>query len=193
MNIRFAKREDARALLEIYRQYINTTVTFEEELPTPAEFEGRISEISEKYPYLVAQEGGRILGYAYAHEFGERSALRFAAELTVYVDQNCRGKGLGKVLYRCLLALLTLQGVRYFSARVTSENRESMDFHRKLGFKEAGMLEKIAYKNGSWVGLCYLEKRITEDHGIPAFVPLHCLPGELLDSTLQNSRQQSEQ
>ena len=106
MEIRFARETDSRQLLEIYRQYIDTTVTFEYVLPTEEEFAGRIREIGGEYPYLVCEEGGRAVGYAYAHKPFERAAYQWDAELSIYLDREYRGDGLGRRLYGMLMEIL---------------------------------------------------------------------------------------
>ena len=125
MNIRLAHPEDAEALLAIYGQYIDTSITFEYELPSRAEFEGRIREFSRDYPYLVCEDGGKIVGYGYAHRAMERAAYQWNAELSVYLDRDSRAKGLGKKLCLLLMELLRLQGIRTVYSVVTSPNPRS--------------------------------------------------------------------
>ena len=100
MTVRFARAEDAPALLSVYAQYIDTPVTLETELPSAAEFRGRIEEISSFYPYLVLEEEGKIVGYAYAHRQMERAAYGWNAELSVYLDGAHLSRGIGKKLGR---------------------------------------------------------------------------------------------
>ena len=89
MIIRFARAEDAQALLDIYAQYIHTPITFEYELPSAAEFARRISStLADGYPYLVCQDGDEVLGYAYAHRLGERAAYQWNAELSIYLSRG---------------------------------------------------------------------------------------------------------
>ena len=160
MNLRMARPEDARALLEIYRPYIATTVTFEYVCPSLEEFEGRIAHTLERYPYLVLEEEGRPLGYAYAHPLAQRAAYGWSAELSIYLAQDTRGRGLGEKLYGALMELLSLQGVRTACALVTSPNPQSEAFHEKLGFVRTGLQEQVGYKNGRWLGLSFYQKAI---------------------------------
>ena len=88
MNIRLAVPEDAAALLAFYAQSIDTPVTFEYTLPSEEEFRSRILETRRNYPYLVAEENGRVVGYAYAHALRERLAYQWMAELSVYLDAS---------------------------------------------------------------------------------------------------------
>ena len=112
MTLRFATAADTRACLAIYAQYIDTSITFETVLPSEAEFSGRIASYGAVYPWLIAEEDGRVLAYAYAHRAQERAAYGWNAELSVYVSRDAAGRGLGSKLYGALLALLRAQGVR---------------------------------------------------------------------------------
>ena len=112
MQLRFADPRDTAACLAIYAQYIDTSITFETALPSEDEFAGRIRAYGAVYPWLVAEENGEILAYAYAHRAQERAAYDWNAELSVYVSKDAAGRGLGTRLYRALLALLKEQGVR---------------------------------------------------------------------------------
>lgn len=176
MNLRMARPEDARALLEIYRPYIATTVTFEYVCPSLEEFEGRIVHTLERYPYLVLEEEGRPLGYAYAHPLAQRAAYSWSAELSIYLGENARGGGLGGRLYGALMELLVLQGVRTACALVTSPNPASETFHEKLGFVRTGLQEQVGYKNGRWLGVSFYQKAIGSYDGEPE--PVRAL-GEL--------------
>ena len=101
--IRSARLEDAAALLGIYAPYVEkTAITFELVPPGPDEFGQRMEQIMRKYPYLVWEEEGNILGYAYASDFHPRAAYRFCAEMTVYVAEHARGRGIGRTLYSAL-------------------------------------------------------------------------------------------
>ena len=160
MNLRMACPGDARALLEIYRPYIDTTVTFEYVSPGPEEFQERIVHTLERYPYLVLEEGGRALGYAYAHPLAQRAAYGWSAELSIYLRREERGRGLGERLYGALTELLARQGVRTACALVTCPNPPSEAFHEKLGFVRTGLQERVGYKNGRWLGLSFYQKAI---------------------------------
>ena len=159
MIIRFARAEDAQALLDIYAQYIHTPITFEYELPSAAEFARRISStLADGYPYLVCQDGDEVLGYAYAHRLGERAAYQWNAELSIYLSSRAAGRGLGTALYLTLMDLLRLQGVKTVCGIVTRPNPASEGLHRALGFRLTGVREKAGYKNGTWHDVMWLEK-----------------------------------
>ncbi len=164
--IRLATPDDAAALLAIYAPYIETSVTFEYVTPSLAEFRGRIESISGDYPYIVWEEDGVILGYAYAHRHMERAAYQWNAELSVYLDINARGNGLGTKLYTALIELLKLQGIRNVFGCVTLPNERSEALHRSMGFELVGTYSAAGYKNGRWQDVGWFQKAIAA-HGAP--------------------------
>lgn len=178
MKLRFADEHDASACLAIYAQYIDTSITFETALPSEAEFAGRIRSYGAVYPWLVAEEDGKILAYAYAHRAQERAAYNWNAELSVYVSKDAAGMGLGTKLYRALLDLLRKQGVRTAYGVVTMPNDASAALHRKLGFQLLGTYHNTGYKNGRWRDVVWFEKHIGSFDGVPE--PL-CPIGQIAD------------
>lgn len=165
MIIRFARTEDAPALLNIYAAYIGTSITFECTLPTEQEFANRISAISKDYPYLVCQEGDRSVGYAYAHQQMERAAYQWNAELSVYLEPSYTSKGLGRRLYTLLIELLRLQGIRTVYAGVTIPNEKSEGFHRSMGFTRLGTYHSTGFNAGAWHDVAWFEKAIAVQIG----------------------------
>ena len=160
MTLRFAAPEDVSALLSIYERYISTPITFEYTLPSLEEFARRVAPVQTFYPYLVAEENGELLGYAYAHRIAERAAYRWGAELSIYLRPDAVRRGLGKQLYQSLIALLRLQGVRTVYGLVASPNPASEGLHRSLGFHRMGVQRNAGYKNGRWVDLIWFEQSI---------------------------------
>ena len=160
MGIRMATTADTAELLAIYGQYIDTSITFEYTLPTQVEFATRIAGILAAYPYLVWQEDGKILGYAYAHRHMERAAYQWNAELSVYLDRAARGRGLGRRLYGALMELLTMQGVLSAHALVTSPNPASQALHQSMGFGLTAVQRLAGYKNGAWHDVLWYEKEL---------------------------------
>ena len=160
--LRPAVPADAAALLAIYGQYIGTSITFEYTLPSPAEFRGRIEDISAVYPYLVYEENGIPLGYAYAHRFAERAAYQWSAELSVYLDRDARGRGIGRKLYAAVMDLLRMQNVRTAYALVTTPNEPSDRFHLGMGFHVAGVTRNAGFKNGTWRSVTIYEKALAD-------------------------------
>lgn len=174
MTLRFATPADAAALLEIYAPYVeHTSVSFETEAPSLGEFTRRIVEITSAFPYLVAEEDGQILGYAYAHPYHERSAFRYTVETSIYIRQDHLRSGLGTSLYGALLDLLSLQGVETACALITLPNDRSIAFHEKMGFLPGGSLPQVGYKFGNWYGLAYLYRRLKDANQVPgALLPI---------------------
>lgn len=166
--IRQAVLEDARALLDIYTPYVlNTAVTFEYEPPTEEEFRSRIEHITARFPYLVAQRGDELLGYAYAKPFHERPAFSWTAESSIYLRSDAIGLGLGRRLYGELEALLKKQGIVQLVALVAATENEdeylsnhSSAFHRHMGFEEFGRLSRCGCKFSRWYDMLWLVKTL---------------------------------
>lgn len=160
MHYRLAVPEDAPALLQIYSEYIHSTITFEYTLPTTEEFAERIRAIAGFYPYLVAEEDGRCMGYAHAHRHMERAAYQWNAELSVYLAKSAVGCGLGGGLYSRLMTLLKAQGVLSVFGCVTSPNPPSDRLHKRMGFKLVGTYLQAGFKNGAWHDVNWYQKML---------------------------------
>lgn len=173
MNVRFATEADAQALLDIYAPYIDTSVTFEYACPTAEEFAGRIRDIRAMYPYLLLEENGRAIGYAYAHRARDRAAYDWLVELSVYLNRTSTGQGLGKRLYGLLIDLLRMQGIRTAMSCVTAPNPASEALHASLGFHLAGTSRCAGYKNGQWHDVLWYEKPLAPyDAPPPPVIPV---------------------
>ena len=171
MNIRLAKKSDAAALLTIYAPYVeNTAITFEYEVPTIEDFANRIEKTLGKHPYLVAEEDGLILGYAYASTYYARAAYDWAVELSVYVSQDARGKGVGSKLYDKLEDMLDQMGYIHFLACISLPNQDSLAFHAKRGYQQVAHFPKIGYKFERWYDIVWLQKSLNK-----AAVPIKLL------------------
>jgi phosphinothricin acetyltransferase len=148
--IRLATAEDARYILEIYAPFCRDTfITFETEPPTLEEMKARIEGKGSFYPWLVC-EGPEVLGYAYATQHRQRAAYQWAADVSVYLADGHRGRGLGRALYTSLLALLKLQGFLRVCAGIALPNPASVGLHEALGFRPVGIFPSIGYKLGRW-------------------------------------------
>ena len=157
--IRIAVEADVPELLDIYAPYIlTTTYSFEYEVPTQAEFLERFRTVTRQFPWLVWEEEGRILGYAYGSAPFERAAYRWCAEDSVYLRPEARGRGIGRQLCEKLEAILIRQGYRMLYAIITSENAVSLNFHQKLGFRQVGEFFGCGYKFGRRLGVIWMEK-----------------------------------
>ncbi len=160
IKIRFASEADAENLLKIYEQYIYTTITFEYVLPSVTEFQRRIREFSEVYPYLVCEEDDVIIGYAYAHRAFERAAFGWDAEVSIYLDQNVRGRGIGKICYRVLLSLLKEQGIITVYSLISTPNARSERLHEEMGFEWIGTHKNTGYKAGKWCDISWYQLQL---------------------------------
>lgn len=163
IKLRTANVGDAKTLSEIYGYYVKeTTISFEYEAPSETEFAHRIEEKLKKYPFIVAEEDGALLGYAYASHFRERAAYDWVAELSVYVSHDAQRRGIGNRLYSALLSLLKLQNFSRAYAVITYPNDPSIAFHEKAGFTPIGKLCKVGFKHGKWLDLAFYEKVFDE-------------------------------
>lgn len=170
ITIRMANPADAQALLNIYAPYvINTAITFEYDVPSVEEFASRIAHTLEKYPYLIAEEGGNILGYAYASPFHDRPAYDWAVETSIYVDQNIKHRGIGRKLHDALESTLREQGILNMNACIAYPPEEdehldknSVEFHAHMGYRFVGEFYKCGYKFNRWYNMVWMEKLIGE-------------------------------
>ena len=168
MNIRPAVKEDVKSLLEIYSYYVeNTAITFEYKVPTEEEFQNRIETTIKKYPYLVAEENGKILGYSYAGPFKNRAAYDWAVETSIYIRKDNRQKGIGRALYTALEATLKAMNIVNMNACITFPQFEdqyltknSFFFHQKMNFTLVGEFTKCGYKFNRWYNMIWMEKLI---------------------------------
>ena len=166
--LRFAVEQDAEELLEIYRPYVeNTSITFETEVPTVEEFAGRIRETLTKFPYLVIEENGTILGYAYAHRFRTRAAFDWTVELSVYLSPAAKGRGIGRALYSAVTDILRRQGCVNAIGVVATPNAPSERLHEKCGFEKLFTMENIGWKLGAWCDMTYYMLRLNPTEGCP--------------------------
>lgn len=182
MKIRLVQLSDRKFLSDIYKQYINTEITFEYVAPTPEEFQNRIKEIYETYPYIVCTENEKLIGYAYAHRYKARAAYEWDVEISVYIDKNCTSKGLGTKLCSVLIEILKLQGIRNIYSYITKPNIKSKKLHLKLGFKSVGIYRNTGFKNGKWLDVEAFEKQIGSYDVQPSkIIPITKLPSLQLE------------
>lgn len=184
--IRFAEPSDSEALLKIYAPYVaETAVSFETTVPSIDEFENRILNISNEYPYLVYCIDDCIAGYAYASRHKERAAYIYDAEASIYVDSRFHGKGIAGKLYRCLFEILREQGISNVYAGYTEPNPKSEHFHRKMGFTVAGTFHKTGYKFNKWHDVTWVEKSLDEHELKGRLKSIRELPEELISEILE--------
>lgn len=170
MGIRKAETRDAATLAAIYAPYVeHTAYSYEYEAPDAAEFARRLESLSVQFPYLVWEEDGRILGYAYASQTFARKAYGFLADLSVYVSDTARGKGIGRQLYVTLEEILRRQGYCRLYAVVTSANEGSCRFHEALGYRKLTVFQKSGQKFGKWYSTVWYEKVLRDPEGALPF------------------------
>lgn len=159
--IRIAEERDVPAMLAIYAPFVrDTTVSFEYDVPEEAEFLRRFRSVTEQFPWLVWEEEGCVLGYAYAGRPFERAAYSWCAEPSIYILPEAQGRGIGRKLYTALEWILKNQGYQVLYAWITGENTGSVLFHERMGYKISMKLEKTGYKFERWCDLIWMEKRL---------------------------------
>lgn len=172
LDVRLARPEDAPALLSIYAPYVKeTAISFETEVPPLAQFARRIADTLQKYPYLTAWEKGEVIGYAYASAFKSRRAYDHSAEASIYLRQDCRGRGVGRRLYGALEEILRRQNITNLYATIAYPpqqedpflTRDSAFFHSRMGFAEVAHFHACACKFGRWYDMICMEKPL-QDH-----------------------------
>lgn len=154
MGVRNVRVEDAADIAEIYNYYIEkTTVTFETMEVSADEMSERLQQISANYPYLVYEDEGKVVGYCYAHQWKEKAAYQFTAEVTVYVAPQRRNGGIGRELMQHLLRECKAAGLHSLIACITVPNDESVRFHQNFGFRQASYFHQVGRKFGEWIDI----------------------------------------
>lgn len=158
--IRQATPADAAAIVAIYNHYVlTTTVTFEEQAVTMAQMAERIAQVqADGLPWLVLEQNGEVLAYAYATKWRVRTAYRFSVESTVYVKDGITGKGIGSQLYQQLLAELKALGLHLVIGGITLPNEKSVALHEKFGFEKCGHFQQVGFKFEQWRDVGYWQK-----------------------------------
>lgn len=156
MDIRKVELADAEKIAEIYNYYIqNTHHTFETEPVSADEMRERIAGVTEHYPFLVAEADDEVFGYAYAAQFKMRQAYEYAVELSIYVQNSAKQKGIGTKLYTRMFDELAETHAHVIIAGIALPNDSSVRFHERLGFSKVAHFREIGYKLGRWVDVGY--------------------------------------
>jgi len=161
ITIRDATKDDLPAITEIYADAVlHGTATYELEAPTLSDMTERYQSLRAScYPYFVAEENGRVLGYAYAGPFRARPAYRFIVEDSIYVAPESKGKGVGKALMLALIEACRTDGYRQFVAVIGDGHADSpsVRLHERLGFRHCGMLQGSGYKHERWLDTVFMQ------------------------------------
>lgn len=175
IKIRNVRLEDAERLLEIYAYYVERTViTFEWEVPGVEEFRRRIQHVTEKYPYIVAELDGRVVGYCYVGPFVGRKAYEWGVETSIYLDSETRHQGVGGALYRKMEEILKAMHVLNMNACIGYTehedeylNNNSAQFHAHMGYRMVGRFLNCGHKFHRWYDMVWMEKIIGEHPANP--------------------------
>ena len=161
--IRTIEERDFLEVLNIYKPFVTDTVTtFETEVPTIKDFGYRIIETIKKYPWLVLEEKGKVIGYAYASEHRSRCSYQWSCECSIYMAPEARGKGFGKKLYLELFKILKAQGFIHVLAGAALPNEASIAIHKSLGFEEIGTYKKIGFKHNRWIDTYWMQLELNQ-------------------------------
>jgi len=174
--IRSAGAADAAAVRDIYAHFVSDSATsFEAEPPDAAAMAQRIEDLREKFPWLVYEADGRVLGYAYASPHrAARKAYQWCVEVSIYIHSDARRRGVGRALYGALFDLLVRQGYVNAYAGVTLPNPASVGLHESLGFRPVGVYPRIGFKFGRWHDVAWFQLRLQEA-AVPVSEPLPVL------------------
>jgi phosphinothricin acetyltransferase len=172
MEIRLGTTADASELYEIYGPYVEeTAISFETVVPSAHEMAERIEHTMQSYPWLVAQDGGQLLGYAYAHAFAQRFAYRFSAETSIYLRSSARGQGVGKRLYTALFNILDAQGYREAFAGIAQPNPSSVALHESMGFERVARFKRVGWKLEKWHDVEWWQRAIGDASDVAPLEP----------------------
>jgi L-amino acid N-acyltransferase YncA len=168
VTVRDASGDDAPVCAAIYAPYVReTAVSFEGEPPSPAEMAGRIAAAARTHAWVVLEDDGRVVGYAYGGPHQKRAAYRFSCEVSVYVEQGRRRTGSGRALYEALFERLVARGYRMAVAGMTLPNEASVGLHRAMGFEPVGVYRRIGWKLGAWHDVAWMQRPLTAGHDPP--------------------------
>jgi L-amino acid N-acyltransferase YncA len=166
--IRDATPEDGAACAAVYAPYVTgTAITFEYEPPTPEEMAERIARAQKAHAWVVLEDDGQVVGYAYGGQYKERAAYRWACEVSVYLEPGRRRGGEGRALYEALFERLAARGFRTAVAGMTLPNPASEGLHRALGFEPIGVYRDIGWKHGRWHDVAWTQKMLRTGEGPP--------------------------
>jgi L-amino acid N-acyltransferase YncA len=158
LTIRLATPSDAEQIQAIYAPYCQTPISFELEAPAVEDMRGRIAKVLGPFPWLVCDDGGTIIGYAYASPHRERAAYCWSVDTTIYISQGQHRRGVGRALYASLLSILPLQGYVNAYAGITLPNPGSVGLHEAMGFTRVGVYKHVGFRCASWHDVVWFER-----------------------------------
>jgi phosphinothricin acetyltransferase len=166
-SIRTAREEDAAEIASIYAHHVlHGTASYDTEPPSTDYIRDKVrSVLGEGWPFLVAEDEGGIVGYAYATQFRDRAAYRWTAENSIYVRADSLGRGVGKTLLIKLLDRSEACGFRQMIAVIGGAAEASVRLHASCGFEEAGRIRAAGWKHGRWLDNVYMQKALGEGSG----------------------------
>lgn len=167
--VRGASAQDGAACAAIYTPYVtDTAITFEIDPPGATEMSARITAAVQSHAWLVLEEAGRVVGYAYGSPFKARAAYRWACEVSIYLEPGRRRTGAGRMLYEALLPRLADRGYRMAVAGMTLPNDASVGLHTAMGFEPAGTYRRIGWKLDAWHDVAWMQRTILDGPNPPA-------------------------
>lgn len=168
--VRVATIADAAAVAAIYAPYVlETTISFEEVPPSPAEMAERIAATLKTHPFLVYDAGEGVIGYAHASPHKTRAAYRWSVDVTVYAARDAHRRGVGRALYTALFDILARQGFHAAFAGIALPNDKSVGLHRAMGFEPLGVYQEVGFKHGAWRDVAWWRRPLND--GPPAGEP----------------------
>lgn len=167
--VRGASARDGAACAAIYAPYVTSTaITFEIEPPSAAEMSARITTAVQSHAWLVLEDAGRVVGYAYGSPFKARAAYRWTCEVSIYLEPGRRRTGAGRTLYEALLPRLAERGYRTVVAGMALPNDASVGLHTAMGFEPAGTYRRIGWKLDAWHDVAWMQRTILDGPNPPA-------------------------
>jgi len=153
---------DVPAITGIYRHYVEETViTFETEAPGEPEMAERFGKlVALGHPLIIAEQAGKVVGYAYASFYRPRAAYRFTCEDSIYLSKDVVGQGIGGRLLEALMSESRAAGFKQMIAVITAERANSVRVHEKAGFRHVGRYEAVGYKFDRWLDIVHLQKAL---------------------------------
>lgn len=184
--MRLATPRDAPAVHAIYAPIVRDTfISFEREVPSIPEIEGRIAATLQRYPWLVFEERAGLAGYAYASEHRSRAAYQWSTDVSCYVHEHARRRGIGARLYQALFRILALQGFTNAFAGIALPNAASVAMHEAVGFVALGRYRDVGFKQGEWHDTVWMQRRLAEPPARPEPPrPLAVLSAREVEETL---------